>query len=295
MLSSNIRRQTGASIVFGSILLANAHWLQAGDISSTGKHCLWRITNAPAPFYLLGSVHALQPSDYTRTPVIEEAISQSQQFLFEFDPKEDEAFAEKLREAARYPRGQQILGKVGPKTYKYLQKITISGMNDWQHLHPWAIAMILRNPGFGPASTRYGIDNYVAQKARYHSNPTGGLETVDEHIHVFSDMHEIEGEVFLLQCLVHCDEDPKQFQDEVAAWKSGNTERLYALQLPRIKEAPTVWWRLLDRRNARWIPKIEAAIKSGKPTMVVAGAMHFCGPHSVVAMLRARGYKIEQL
>jgi len=29
--------------------------------------------------------------------------------------------------------------------------------------------------------------------------------------------------------------------------------------------------------------------------MVVAGAMHFCGPHSVVAMLRARGYKIEQL
>jgi hypothetical protein len=39
-------------------------------------------------------------------------------------------------------------------------------------------------------------------------------------------MHEIEDEVFLLQCLVHCDEDPKQFQDEVAAWKSGDTERL---------------------------------------------------------------------
>jgi uncharacterized protein YbaP (TraB family) len=111
MLSSNIRRQTGAWIVFGSILLANAHWLQAGDISSTGKHCLWLITNAPAPFYLLGSVHALQPSDYSRTPVIEEAISQSQQFLFEFDPKEDEAFAKKLREAARYPRGPADSGK----------------------------------------------------------------------------------------------------------------------------------------------------------------------------------------
>ena len=295
MLSSNIRRQVAARIMFGSILLANACRLQAADISSTGKHCLWRITNAPAPFYLLGSVHALQPSDYRRTPVIEEAIGQAQQFLFEFDPKEDETFAKKLREAARYPRGQQILGKIGPKTYKYLQKITISGMNDWQHLHPWAIAMILRNPGFGSVSTRYGIDNYVAQKARYYSNPTAGLETVDEHIHVFSDMHEIEGEVFLLQCLVHCDDDPKQFQDEVAAWKSGDTERIYALQLPRIKEAPTVWWRLLDRRNAKWIPKIEAAIRSGKPTMVVAGAMHFCGPHSVVAMLRARGYKIEQL
>src|SRR3984893_150282 len=295
MSLSPIRRLADASIALGGFIFAFVSHLPAPDISSTGKHCLWRITNAPAPFYLLGSVHALQPSDYRRTPVIEEAISQSKQFLFEFDPKEDETFGEKLREAARYPKGQQILGKIGPKTYKYLQKITISGMNDWQHLHPWAIAMILRNPGFGTVSTRYGIDNYVAKKARYYSNPTGGLETVDEHIHVFSDMHEIEGEVFLLQCLVHCDEDPKQFQEEVAAWKSGNTERLYALQLPRIREAPTIWWRLLDRRNARWIPKIEAATKSGKPTMVVAGAMHFCGPHSVVAMLRARGYKIEQL
>jgi len=260
MSLSPIRRLADASIALGGFIFACVSHLPAADISSTGKHCLWRITNAPAPFYLLGSVHALQPSDYRRTPVIEEAISQAQQFLFEFDPKEDETLWKKLREAARYPRDQQILGKIGPKTYKYLQKITISGMNDWQHLHPWAIAMILRNPGFGPASTRYGIDNYVAQKARYHSSPTGGLETVDEHIHVFSDMHEIEGEVFLLQCLVHCDEDPKQFQDEVAAWKSGNTERLYALQLPRIREAPTIWWRLLDRRNARWIPKIEAAI-----------------------------------
>jgi uncharacterized protein YbaP (TraB family) len=88
---------------------------------------------------------------------------------------------------------------------------------------------------------------------------------------------------------------PKQFPDEVAAWKSGDTERLYALQLRRIKEAPTIWWRLLDRRNARRVPKVEAAIRSGKPTMVVPGATHFCGPHSVVAMLRARGYKIERL
>jgi uncharacterized protein YbaP (TraB family) len=27
----------------------------------------------------------------------------------------------------------------------------------------------------------------------------------------------------------------------------------------------------------------------------VAGALHFCGPHGVIALLKARGYKIEQL
>jgi uncharacterized protein len=276
-----------------TFLVIISHLCAAGS-SPSGRHCLWRITNAPAPFYLLGSVHSLQRSDYRQTPVIEDAISQSQQFFFEVDPKQHEAFAGKLREAAKYPRGQQILGKISPKTYRYLQKITISGMNDWQHFHPWAIAMLLQDPRFSGVSYAYGIDNYVAQKARRLSKPTNGLETVDEHIHVFSDMHEIEGEVYLLQALVHAGEAPKQFRKDVEAWKSGDAARLYAMHVAEMKEAPTVWWRLLDRRNAKWVPKIEAAIKSGKPTLVVAGALHFCGPQSVIALLQRRGYKIEQ-
>jgi uncharacterized protein len=82
---------------------------------------------------------------------------------------------------------------------------------------------------------------------------------------------------------------------DVTAWKSGDTNRLYAMHVRRMQEAPTVWWRVLDRRNAKWIPRLEAAIKSGTPTLVVAGALHFSGPHSVIALLQKRGYKIEQL
>jgi uncharacterized protein YbaP (TraB family) len=62
-----------------------------------------------------------------------------------------------------------------------------------------------------------------------------------------------------------------------------------------MKEAPTVWWRLLDRRNAKWVPRIGAALKSRRPTMIVAGTLHFSGPHSVIALLQKRGYKVEQL
>lgn len=69
---------------------------------------------------------------------------------------------------------------------------------------------------------------------------------------------------------------PKQFPGDAAARKLGDRALCIAAQ---INEEP----------------KIEAAIRSGKPTMVVSGAMHFCGPRGVVAMLRARGYKIEQL
>ncbi len=268
----------------------------SAQTSSGGKHCLWRVTNARAPFYLLGSVHALRSSDYPLAPVINDAIQQSQNFVFEVDPNKDALFASKLVAAAKYPNGVQIKGRINPKTYAFLQKITVSGMNTWQHLRPWAIAtFLLRHPGFERVSDDYGLDNYVWQKARARGRPGTGIESVDEHIRVLSDMEDIEGEVMLLQSLVYADEGPKRYNEAVALWKAGNVNGIYAMDEPRMKEAPTVWWRLLDRRNARWIPRIEALIKWGKPTMIVAGTAHFAGPHSVIAMLRARGYKIEQL
>lgn len=265
------------------------------EAASGGKHCLWRITNAPAPFYLLGSVHALSRSDYERTPVIEGAIKQSAQIYFEFDPKEEPSFTKKLQEAAKYPPGEQIKDKISPKTYSYLMKITNQGWGEWQHLHPWAIAMLLNYPAMVGISGRYGIDNYVESKARAYGKEMKGLESADEHVRVFSDMYPSEGEVVLLEALIHANDMPKRFHEQVAAWKRGDIDRIYATIAPEMKEAPTVQWRLLNRRNENWVPRIEAAIKSGKPTLIVAGAAHFAGPHSVLAMLRAHGHKIEQL
>ena len=284
-----------ASVVATGFVLLSLSRLAGAEINSGGKHCLWRITNARAPFYLLGSVHSLQRSDYDTVPAIEQAIRQSQKIVFEVDPKEDVVFATKLRAAARLPRGEQIKGKLSPKTYNYLRKITINGMAEWQHLYPWAIAMLLNYPQLQGVSSIYGVDTHIAQSARRYSKATGGLETADEHVRVFSDMQMIEGEVYLLQALVHAADAQQQFQLNVAAWKAGDTNRLYAIHAKEMKEAPTVWWRLLDRRNAKWIPRLEAAIKSGTPTLVVAGALHFSGPRSVIALLQRRGYKIEQL
>jgi uncharacterized protein len=215
--------------IAASRLIFSSYPLSAADTSSNEKHCLWRITNARAPFYLLGSVHSLQRTDYERVPLIEETIKHSQQIVFEVDQKEDQTFAKKLAEAARLPRGQQILGKISPKTYNYLRKITINGLAEWQHLYPWAIAMLLDYPTLRGVSSIYGVDYHVAEVARRYSKITAGLETVDEHIRVFSDMHMVEGEVVLLQALVHAGEASQRYQEEVAAWKRGDAKRLYAM------------------------------------------------------------------
>src|SRR6476659_2252377 len=170
-----------ASIAGTGIIFVLVSGLAAAEVATNAKHCLWRVTNARAPFYLLGSVHALQRSDYDKAPEVEQAVNQCQLILFEVDPKQEQTFAKKLGEAARLPRGQQIRGKI-TKTYDYLRKITVNGMAEWQHLYPWAIAMLLNYPQLQGVSSIYGVDTHIAQSARRYSKTTGGLETADEHV-----------------------------------------------------------------------------------------------------------------
>jgi uncharacterized protein len=264
--------------------------------SGGGKHCLWRVTNAKAPFYLLGTVHSLPPHNWKFPPVTENAIRESHQFWFEIDPNRGDLFSKKLNAAARYPKGTKVKDKIDPKTYATLVQITQSGAaRMWENLRPWAIAMLMFDPRYGSFARKYGADNHVLEEAKWRRCPVGGIETMDEHIRVFSGMTDSEGEMYLLQTIIYSNEDAKNIPTRLAAWQNGDCETIYSEFLPRMKEAPSVWWRIIDHRNAMWIPRIETEIRTGIPTMIVAGALHFCGPHSVIALLEKRGYKIEQL
>jgi uncharacterized protein YbaP (TraB family) len=263
---------------------------------SGGKHCLWRITGTKAPVYLLGSIHRLRSVDYPLPSVIDQAIQQSQQFYFEIEPKRMDDFHHKVEAARRLPRGVEIKDKVHAKTWDYLRTGARGGNFDWIHYKAWAIAkFVLDYPVHEPLSAHFGLDNYVLKKAMARGRPLHGLESVDEHAAVWTAMNDVESEAYLLRAIVYASKSDAEVREMIAAWKVGDTNRLAALEDPPVREAPGLDARFLEWRNVRWIPKIEGAIKSGKATMIVAGAGHFSGPGNVLAMLRARGYQIEQL
>jgi uncharacterized protein YbaP (TraB family) len=53
--------------------------------------------------------------------------------------------------------------------------------------------------------------------------------------------------------------------------------------------------RLIDVRNQNWLPKIDSYLRSGQTYFVVVGAGHISGPNGLLALLKARGCKVEQL
>jgi uncharacterized protein len=269
-----------------------------GRERDTGKHYIWRVTNSPAPFYLVGSVHSLSGKDYPLARPIMDAFHEVKQVVFEYDPNSDEEFAKKLMEASKLPKGETIYTKLHPETLKFLEtrfrrsNFHFDQLKEWK---AWRIASIWGVRGWSNINGAYGVDSYLFYHCRRLHKPTGGLETVDEHVAVLGGLSDAEGEVMLLDNIVQGDKRRDTYNRAVAAWKRGDVDGVWAEERRFRAEAPSISSRLLDMRNLQWVPRIIGMIKQGQRTMVVAGAAHFAGPPSLIKLLALHGYKCEQL
>jgi uncharacterized protein YbaP (TraB family) len=79
------------------------------------------------------------------------------------------------------------------------------------------------------------------------------------------------------------------------AWKAGDAPRVERLVLQDLRSEPRVYQRMLVDRNRDWLPKLEALFARRGRAFVVVGAAHLIGPDGLLAMLRARGYTVEQM
>jgi uncharacterized protein YbaP (TraB family) len=121
----------------------------SGSEPDSGKHYIWRVTNAPAPFYLVGSVHSLSGKDYPLAKPVMDAFHEVKCVVFEFNPNADEEFSEKFEKASKLPKGQKIYNRLHPQTLEFLKKrFWISSLNiaDVENWKAWRIASIRGYP-----------------------------------------------------------------------------------------------------------------------------------------------------
>lgn len=295
-------------IVASGALLATVVFTLPSARAATA--CVWRVTNAPAPFYLVGTLHALSGKDYPLPRAYSQALHDSQRFYFEISPIDpQDKFGEAFDRAASYSGGDDIRRHIHPQTWNFLQKRFresnylgkgfhfgehyVAGM---QNLRPWAIAYYIWGiRGYSDIFSGLGVDNYISYQAKRLGKERGGLESVEQHVDVLRGMSDIDAELILLDALVRGDKRREDFEAMRKGWKVGDLSPMENLMKRERDQNLGAELRLLDYRNLRWIPKIEGAIKSGVPTSIVVGTGHFCGTNSVIELLRKRGYSIEQL
>src|SRR5438105_6992862 len=307
-----IQRAAGVSIAFllFSTVTLFANTARATDALS--KCCVWRVTNAKAPFYLVGSVHALGRNDYPLPTPYEVALKDAKRLLFEFNPSRSAEFDKKFAAAGKYPTGQDIRSRIDPKLLAWLRenvspvnmdrnrlKKSRSRITDFDSslgYKPWWIAQhLVDTRNSSNMSTSHGLDDYLVARARKMGQEIDGLESVDEHVAVLGGLPDRDSEFLLRDALNQSKSGAGEFNRMRSAWRRGDNGARWAADVYVRKEAPEIAARVVAERSMRRVPRIEAELKTGKPTAIVAGALHFSGPNSVIALLQERGYKIEQL
>lgn len=276
----------------------------AAPVVSTNKatkHCLWEVKGTSNTVFLLGSMHLMKDNMYPLAPEIEAAYKRSAVLVFETDMKvlESPAFAMKLMGKATYPEGESLKKNLSPAMYSLLASnlqnslLSVEMINQFK---PWMAAMTimvleLQKLGF---DVQNGVDKHFYTRAIEDKKALEHFETPDFQAELFTSLTDKESEEFLGQALKDMDVWKKQIEVLEKAWLTGDTKALDKLLLDSFREFPLMHKKLLIDRNRAWIAKCEQFLKGDKDVLVVVGAGHLVGKDSVVELLTAKGYKVEQ-
>jgi uncharacterized protein YbaP (TraB family) len=266
---------------------------QEGDAAS----CVWKVTSSSGGILFLGgSAHALRSSDYPLPAPYNRAFDASSRLIFESDPKSMEAASKGLIKAGQYPKGDSLKNHVDPRTYSYVRRF-FALLNvpeqKFNTYRPWLIGLMLESPP--TANYELGVEQFLKRRALTNHKPIAGLESVQEHMAPFVGLNDREGEALLLIHFINMGRANPGGGNILDSWRRGDADALSRTMRVAFQDFPAFGDRIITARNRMWIPKIEEFIKSGQIYFVVAGAGHMGGSEGVVALLRARGYTVDQL
>ncbi len=254
---------------------------------------VWKVT-APngGTIYLGGSIHGLNSTDYPLPAAYNRAFDATSALVIEDDPNVSRRTADKFYKSGFYSRGDSLKNHVDPRTYDYVRRVLRTMPEaELAKCKPWMLVMMLWSGG----TNELGVEAFLINRARMNKKPIYGLETFREHADVLAGMPDQQAELVLLQTFIPQAPGSDLRGKMVAAWRRGDADAVARLNQENERDLPTFARRLIVERNQNWIPKIERYLRERRNYFVVAGAAHMGGPNGVLALLKARGYRIEQL
>jgi hypothetical protein len=270
-----------------------------GCAAASEAASVWRVTGPTgSTLYLGGSIHALRSNDYPLPSAYERAFDASARLAMEVDEKALAESSKGLAKVGEYPHGDGLKNHVDPRTYDYLRQffgLLRVPEAKFSKLRPWFIALMLEAPNLSGRSEELGVEQFLTRRAHKNSKPVVGLESMREHMEVFSGLTDRQSEAYLLLLFIPQTNGSASGNSLSQAWRRGDADAVTRSYHEVFRDFPSLGERILDARNRNWIPKIEGYLRSGQTYFVVVGAAHMGGPNGVLALLRARGYKIEPL
>jgi len=262
----------------------------------------WKVTSNTNTIYLIGSVHLLTKDFYPLNPALEKAYTDSDLLVEEVDIAEMSGAGSQLSMLTRgmQPSSRPLDTVLTASTMALLSKKAQDvglPMEALKQFKPWMIALTIEVMEWQKAGfdQELGLDRHFYNQAQTDGKAVQALETIDYQISRFDEMPMELQDHLLAETLKSIDTEQASRTRLLEAWRTGNSAAVEGIVLKDLQKEPDLYQRLLVERNRNWLPKLEALFGRKGRAMVVVGAAHLVGPDGVLAMLKAKGYKVEQL
>jgi len=274
--------------------------LEAQAQSPRRQDFLWVVTNRNATVYLLGSIHALRPSDYPLPAALDLAFCDASRVVFEikYDELNSPLGLSYVSSRSVYPNGESIQQHISPETYQLLKNYQLqTGANFSDSYRPWyALALIsnqeIKRLGYNDL---LGVDRHYYDRAKADRKPILALETLAFQIDLLADAPASQQEKELRELLADRGGFAQSLGELVATWTSGDLAGFARIVDRDRRASPEAHARIFTDRNNLWLPLIEAWLKEDQVTLAIVGAGHFVGDDGIVNLLRRKGYSVRQL
>lgn len=262
---------------------------------------VWKAQKGDSVTYVGATCHLLRPQDFPLPPQFNEAFKASQVLVFETDLGQMElpAVQQRLITRSAYPDGSSIEKHLSPKVYAQLKAYCEGKGIPMAVLEKMKASMLMVSLGtmellqMGVGQT--GVDKFLYDLARKEKKTIQALESIDEQIGFLVSIADGKEDEYVSQSLQEMKEVKQQYAAILEAWRQGTAEKLDQLVNDKMRKTPELYAKLISGRNKAWWPAIEACQSTPETEFILVGAAHVVGADGILATLKSRGYKVEQL
>lgn len=271
-------------------------------VEGQARNFLWKAAGRQNTIYLVGSVHMLTKDYYPLSPVLDAAFKDSTLLVEEADLGEMLSPESQLALLGRVmlPPAQSLDALVSPATFALVGRHAAAlgvPMEPLKRFKPWYVALTLLGLEWQKAGfdSELGLDRHFYDRAKSEGKDVQGLETAAYQMSRFDEMTPAQQDHLLAESLKDLAGEQASVTTLANAWRAGDGAAVERIVFEGVKDDPLLYQRLLVERNRNWLPRLEALFARQGHAFVVVGAAHLVGPDGLLAMLKARGFSVEQM
>jgi uncharacterized protein len=270
--------------------------------SVTADTAVWKVSKGDDYVYVGGTVHLLPESAFPLPPEFEQAYANTDVLVLEAQmPAADDTAAQTaLIQAMAYTDGRTLSKVLSPEVYQKVNDYFAPYGVQLQQLDGYkpgfVMLQMLALEMMKAQMAGEGVDSYFDKKAKADGKALAYLETLDSQIQLLANMGDGYEDAFLKMNLAQFDDFSAYFNAMLTAWRAGDMQQLDQLVVkPAQQMDPVLYQSLFVKRNQAWLPQLEAMFGNDNKELVLVGAGHLAGEHSVLALLQQAGYQVQQV